>query len=227
MASAAVLSLASTTHAAGDFQGFYVGANAGYANAKSDVDITARNEALDALNLQIKGSTIFPLASSGFTGGFQVGYNHQINNFVFGLELGFNFGSLKAHASTTLTVTPTTDIARDALNDLDGIDGAVTGQALNVTTPLSVKRSNEILVAARTGFIVNNWMPYVKVGLSNAKIELGAASERLNGFLVGVGVETVLSDHVVVGGEWTTASYKSKNNVDLDRTQEFKIRLQN
>ena len=131
---------------------------------------------------------------------------------------------MKSDVSTTATITPTNGAAV-AFLQANGFPGAALNTAINVTETVSIKRSNEFLAAARAGFVVNGWMPYVKAGLSNAKFESGTASARLNGFLVGAGVETVLSDHVVVGGEWTTVNYKAKNGVDVGRTQEFKVRL--
>ena len=158
-------------------------------------------------------------SAHGFTGGVQAGYNHQIGNFVVGAEIGFNFGNL------------TNDYKFDA-NHFG-----------------STKRKNEFLAAARAGYVVNNWMPYIKAGISSAKFDASATqrntannanvnantSDRRTGFLIGAGVETVIADNFVVGAEWTTVKYKDSaikaqnatNGFTFsdNRTQEFKVRL--
>ncbi len=157
-------------------------------------------------------------SAHGFTGGVQAGYNHQFGNFVVGAEIGFNFGNLKN-------------------------DHKVDANNFGTT-----KRKNEFLAAARAGYVFNNWMPYIKAGISSAKFDTSATqsragnpnvttsrSERFTGFLIGAGVETIIADNFVVGAEWTTVKYKDfgvkAQNATAgfifndNRTQEFKVRL--
>lgn len=213
---ASVVALTATSAAVaseGNMQGFYVGANAGYATATADLKGTAFGAAV--------GNPAFRAGFRGFTGGFQAGYNHQINDFVIGLELGFNFGNLESAAR------------------------------LNAANNVVAKRKNEFLAAARLGYMINNWMPYIKAGISNFKAEAtgnvganangGGAAERFTvsgrstAFLVGAGVETAIADNFLVGLEYTTAKLKDLSytnaagntnlTVDGSRTHEVKVRL--
>jgi outer membrane immunogenic protein len=77
--------------------GFYVGANAGYGWGERSGDISAFSTGL-AIPAAVAGGTIpsfLGVRPEGFVGGGQVGYNWQVNNFVFGLEAdlqGSNIG---------------------------------------------------------------------------------------------------------------------------------------
>src|SRR6478752_745980 len=101
----AALSAARPAQADGIWSGFYVGANAGYAwgNAGNNLTIVdgpginchfcALGVGNDAGLVQTAGSPSFD--PKGFTGGVQLGYNWQTQNWVYGLEADFNAFSQK------------------------------------------------------------------------------------------------------------------------------------
>ena len=93
--------------AADEFKGFYVGANAGGAFGRFDVDTSpvfsptgyfaaTSTPAITAAS----GQKIKP---NGFTAGGQAGYNWQWESVVFGLE--WDFGKMDLSGSTTVTQT--------------------------------------------------------------------------------------------------------------------------
>ena len=80
----------------------------------------------------------------------------------------------------------------------------------------------DLTTAGRLGFAINNFLPYGKVGLINTSFDGG--SESHNALLLGAGLEAIVTDHIIVGGEWTTAEYENKSGNTL-RSHEFKARL--
>jgi outer membrane immunogenic protein len=77
--------------------GFYIGANVGYA--------WARSEHCDGANVDCSGGApTFPEADpSGAFGGLTVGYNYQTRNFVLGIEGDYNFAHMKNTTPGTAT----------------------------------------------------------------------------------------------------------------------------
>ena len=102
-----VLSAARPARADGIWSGFYVGANAGYAWGNADNNLTigdglginchfcAGGAGNDAGLVQAAGSPGYD--PKGFTGGVQLGYNWQAQNWVYGLEADFNAYSQRAN----------------------------------------------------------------------------------------------------------------------------------
>jgi outer membrane immunogenic protein len=79
--------------------GFYAGLNGGYTWGHQSVDPLVTSEACDnplgcpqILALLSTGRKISP---NGFTGGLQLGYNHQYGNVLFGLESDIDYLRLK------------------------------------------------------------------------------------------------------------------------------------
>src|SRR5262245_43572014 len=99
------LSAVRPAHADGIWSGFYIGSNAGYAwgTAPNNLSIAdgpginchfcAGGAGNDAGLVQAAGSPSFN--PKGFTGGAQLGYNWQAQNWVYGLEADFNAFSQK------------------------------------------------------------------------------------------------------------------------------------
>ncbi len=203
-ASAVALTVATGAMADSNFTGAYLGGNVGYGFGSLKVSddfgpITTNND----------------MSLTGFVGGLHGGYQHQLGMFVVGAEASANLSNTKGSGSLV-------------------VDGAAS-------TFVSVKRKNAFGLAARLGVAVNSWMVYTKLGWENAKFDfsssetIGAvttdakANKRVNAFVAGLGFETVVADHVMLGGEWTTSFYKSKkisdDAVKKLRIGDFKVRL--
>ena len=209
MIATSAVALAVTTSAMADsnFSGAYLGGNFGYGFGSAKITdslgpITTDNDA------SLKGAI----------GGLHGGYQHQFGMFVAGAEASANLSNTKGSQSLSV---------------------AAGGAAANQT--ISIKRKHAFGLAARLGVALNSWMVYTKLGWENAKFELkasetnagvtvsGKENKRSNAFVAGLGFETLVAKHMMVGAEWTTSFYKSKNITDDAlkklRIGDFKVRL--
>ena len=162
--------------AAVSWTGLYVGANAGYAFGKSSQQDTIQIADGD---YNVKGGMI----------GGAVGYNWQIQTYVYGLEADASFASLAGSSSLC-----------------------------GVTAHLCGTKSNALgTVRARGGLAVNNTLIYATGGLAVAQIKaydagfLSVAAQsgsavRL-GWTLGAGVEQKLDAHWSVKAEYLYASF--------------------
>ena len=99
--------IAAIPASAGDFKGFYIGANIGGSSGHSD----ASTSTIFSSTGYFATSSVPAIAAvgaqhpspSGFTGGGQAGYNFQHKSFVIGVET--DFGGLKLDDTTTGTAT--------------------------------------------------------------------------------------------------------------------------
>ena len=173
------------------WDGFYTGANVGggWAWARSNYDVTEA--------LLLDPSTSDSQGVSGVVGGFQLGYNWQTGNWVWGLEADFDFSSLR---SNTVVSVPFGFIGV-------GAAGATTGAAaaLNVTDRHSIDLPWFGTVLGRVGFTpASNWLLYATGGLAYGAINetdtltgpfflIGSHSLLQAGWAAGAGVEWALS----------------------------------
>jgi outer membrane immunogenic protein len=81
-----------------NWTGFYAGLNAGGDWAHVDPDYVSSSPGglpdLDEMNF-VRGFTNPSMKSAGFIGGAQIGYNHQVQNVVFGVEADMNYTGLR------------------------------------------------------------------------------------------------------------------------------------
>src|SRR5215472_8122951 len=93
--------------AADDFKGFYVGANAGGAFGRFDVDtspsFSPTGHFASTSTPAITAASAQQIKPNGFTAGGQAGYNFQWDNFVLGAEV--DFGRMDLSGATTVTQT--------------------------------------------------------------------------------------------------------------------------
>ena len=75
--------------------GWYVGGNAGGVWSRSDTTNAFVNGAAPIANQQAAAAASPRLDPDGFTGGGQVGYNHQVDRWLFGVEADANYFGLK------------------------------------------------------------------------------------------------------------------------------------
>ena len=144
--------------------GFYIGANIGGAWSHSTIT--------DA----ITGAT-FNTDNSGFIGGGQVGFNYQVNNFVFGVE-----------------------------GDIDGTSLSKTGPGIATafgTLQASASTDWMATLAGRVGIAFDRWLIYAKGGgawvqnsatLTNLTTGASVSGSNTNsGWMAGVGAEWAFS----------------------------------
>lgn len=179
LALALALSALATTAVANDTNGF----SGFYVGGNVGYGTASYKTAYDA-------NTSTDIAGKGVLGGLQIGYGKQfVNNFYTGLE------------------------ATGSLSGNKGSDRAGTFKA-------DVKRTNSFGVHVRPGYVFGNTLVAAKIGIESAALKFStrntatpandaSSNSRKTGFVVGAGIDTKVSDHVVVGLQGTQTFYKS------------------
>jgi len=158
-----------------NWAGPYIGAQVGASNSQSSYDTSGPSEHFD----QSKTKSIY---------GFQGGYNFSINDhFLIGAEASY----------------------------LNNFNDSFTTSAAQLTSNRSRNsRVNEIwTVAPRLAYISDKWLGFVKGGFASANFNffgVNTSSElktaefntRANGWILGLGAEYLLSDHISAGIEY-------------------------
>lgn len=190
--------------AAYSWTGFYVGGNAGAAWGSFDpISSTApctvaffcyfATTSIPAINA-VGAQSISP---SGFTGGFEAGYNWQASNIVFGVEGDIEAFSLKGSATAGPVVYPCCAPTTFTINSSASTNWLATARG-------------------RLGFAANNWLFYATGGAAftdlkanfNFSDTFGAANESASisgtrvGAVVGGGVEVGFWTHWSVKAEY-------------------------
>ena len=216
--SVAALSAALPAHAqVTNWTGFYLGANVGHAWGRSDTTSSANCTPPPDKNGYICTSTggfenAASVASTGggtasgtsAIGGFQTGYNWQIQNFVFGFE---------TDASATAISASRTASARYP----------VFGGGVSAGTPYTIQNTMDahwlMTARGRVGAAFANMMLYATGGLAAARVRLntsysddspaafiGAAPPTISkwkyGWAAGGGVEWALTRNISVKSEY-------------------------
>ena len=192
-ASAAVLTSAANAAMEGKhFTGFYVGGHLGYGSGKSE---WSTRDTRANVNYSRKAD----LGTRGILGGLHVGFGKEFGNKLYlGLEAFGNLSKTEGKANTTN--------ANDVLRT-------------------KATRKHEFGAALRPGFVCGNALLYVKAGISSAKwqyksdwttdlaaaAENGSSSKHRIGFVPGLGVSFMATDHVMVGLEATHTMYKKQS----------------
>jgi outer membrane immunogenic protein len=189
----------SAAHA--QWTGYYVGANGGYAWGQSDVEAsTTFSEtgyfAPDEVPL-VNQAGVGRIATNGFTGGFQGGYNWQSDAWVYGLEL--DFGLFDTDATRQIT-----ELYDPAYGGAFTIDQTVQTEWLATVRP-------------RVGYVVENLLIYATGGLAVTQLknqnefsdtygenahESAYASETQLGWTVGGGAEYLFADDWSIKAEY-------------------------
>ena len=154
-----------------DWSGFYVGAVAGYGWADS--------QHCDGSGCDLPGPDV---DSDGFMAGATLGYNHQFDQIVLGIEADYMFGSVDGS-------TPP--------GSIDGYGCGTTGCETNIDGLGTVR--------ARLGFAMDNFMPFVTGGVAIMDVEgvlnEGSSDTFINA-VAGAGLEYAFSDSITVKAEY-------------------------
>ncbi|CAN7604558.1 outer membrane beta-barrel protein [Bradyrhizobium sp. LjRoot220] len=165
-----------------NWTGFYIGGHAGYAWAPASY---THNETA-GVGGAIVTSVGYGPEPAGFTGGAQVGYQYQFSNrFVVGVEGAYSWFDQSASAAV-IAAPPRT-------------------RATTVGDIWSV--------AGRLGYAFGASLLYVKGGYANSELKfsntlnatgavLGQSSTRVDGFVVGTGLEYGFARNWSVAGEY-------------------------
>jgi outer membrane immunogenic protein len=165
-----------------DWSGFYVGANAGYGWGRDD----HADRLLPLGGFWTNGpagnfSGIQRINPRGGIFGGQAGYNWQLANWVFGLELAGDW------------------------SDLRRTDASIFFPGDSLTS-----RVESIFTATgRVGYALNNWLPYIKGGYAVGS-SLNH-SEWRSGYTVGAGLEYGITPNWTIGAEYAYMDFGSRN----------------
>jgi outer membrane immunogenic protein len=191
-----------------NWTGFYIGGNVGGAWGNFDPRtstvysddgwfVPSDIPAIDRVGIQSSKPT-------GFTGGFEAGYNWQSRNFVFGVEEDIDALSLSSGASS----------------------GALyPGYPFTFTVTSNISTTWLATVRGRLGYAVNNWLFFVTGGAAFTDLrgkfafsdtwdnkarnasESASFSDTKTGYAIGGGVEAGLWGNWSVKGEYLYANF--------------------
>lgn len=200
---AASLLLSSAAAFAGDWSGFYVGAEGGAQFNHSHFALPGDTN--DVLQKTSNDKT-------SFIGGGLVGYNFQADNIVYGVEGDIASGG-----------------GKNSVTACNAVDGCFVTTHDSFTTINNVKTSWTGRLRARLGFAADDMLFYAAAGYSygdDSKLSLVGLcytfatptiptiytfnrSKNLSGFNVGAGIERPISDHFVVRAEYVYDDFGS------------------
>jgi outer membrane immunogenic protein len=176
---------------AGNWTGFYIGAHVG--GAFGDVDWT---NVSDTTNLNYTTGDTLNHSPDGVLGGAQLGFDWQVANWVFGVEV----------AGSGLDFDETLPSPLGPAEELSAVD---------IQWALTA--------AARVGIAWENSLFYVKGGYAGAEIEtlnsdytgpvtVVTTEETHNGFVVGAGIEHQVGENVSVGLEYNYLDFGNQDH---------------
>jgi outer membrane immunogenic protein len=176
-----------------DWSGFYIGINGGGGWAQNDhSDLTPGGGFFTTGPGGAFGGTQRVNANGALFGG-QAGYNWQMSNWVFGLEVAGDGTNMRR--TDTSIFFPATDFLRSK------VDGIFTA-------------------TGRIGYAFNNWLPYIKGGYAGAQLHttnfdiLGDSldhSDWRSGYTIGAGLEYGITPNWTLGVEYAYMDFGSRN----------------
>jgi outer membrane immunogenic protein len=193
-----------------NWTGFYIGGFGGYKFAATDINLDLLGDwpLLQIGNaVSVLESRTTDLDTSGGEFGGLLGYNYQWNNWVFGLEVGGGYLWLRDSDETG--------------------NFFISGNEYSLKTAL--KTHYLVTFAPRIGYAFCKWLPYVTGGLAVGDIDFeqhlnaidvgvqqgGSTSETKAGWMVGGGLEYMITDHWRARAQY---QYVDLGSVDFDHT---------
>lgn len=185
-----------------NWQGLFVGGSLGGSWLNSSIDDTAYNP----VGYGVSTGSRSEANSVGVLGGLQVGYNLQSRNFVYGVQADLSWlGGAKSSVT-------------GSQNTSAGYYGGYAGQTTK-TSRLSALGT----VRARAGIDFGGTLPYITGGVAFGQIKnsysyngyfgQGSSSTKswTPGFVIGAGIEHMLTEHVSVVGEVLWVKFRDKS----------------
>jgi len=192
---------------AASWAGWYIGAHAGAAWQKSDVNSDATFLDLDSKSLIPFNSA--SISKTGFIGGGQIGYNWQHGNFVFGIEA--DGSGLSGRASATVGSDAATFKSRiDWLSTVRGRFGLAVGDTMAYMT-----------AGVAFGGVKNS----VTIFPGSLNEATYSSSKTKTGWAVGGGVEHMLSRNWTIGLEGLFVDL-GRSTINIDPVNSFQFNNQ-
>jgi outer membrane immunogenic protein len=170
---------ADPTVSAYDWSGFYLGAQGGYAFGDADHSFS-------------NGAPSDNSDPEGFFGGLHVGFNHQMDGFLLGLELDAE------------------------LADIDGSFNNLTGITSSGSTDINAQGSLRV----RAGLPMDRFLPYLTGGVALADVDYGGGpaggpccgySKTPLGYTIGAGLEFAITDALSTRIEYRFTDFGSES----------------
>ncbi|MPZ38673.1 MAG: outer membrane beta-barrel protein [Rhizobiales bacterium] len=181
-----------------NWTGFYIGANAGYVWGDADVTWTA---APGSVVPQIATAATGTIKTSAFTGGGQLGYNFQVNQFVVGLETDINYTDVSGSRSSVPIGFTNAMLSTVESNWLWTLRGRL-GLA-----------ADRVLLYATGGVAVANVEYYDQLGI--ATLQTNSSDSTRAGWTIGVGLEWALNHNWTVKAEYLYVDLGTVSYFDL------------
>ena len=178
-----------------NWTGWYLGLNGGYIWGNSTLtDVTGYNSA---------GSS-FSYKPRGFQGGGQIGYNWQINQFVFGLEgeLGYISWKKSAQYPPFVGVRGPNDSVAETTNGAFGVIAGRVGVAFD-----------RVLVFAKGGAIFTGIKnSFTDTDATGTTLVSGTDTSHRNGWTAGGGVEYAITRNWIARLEYAHYGFGTKSH---------------
>ncbi|MBP6010649.1 MAG: porin family protein [Alphaproteobacteria bacterium] len=180
---------------AGTWNGFYIGLNAGGAFGDTDWTNVSNTTGGGAGAINFAPGQTIDQSVDGVGGGAQLGYNYQMSNWLFGLEVGW---SALDYDETTLNTNPgdTNEFVTSEINWLAS-------------------------AALRAGWTWDNSVVYLKGGYAMTKVNTDhfdpgnlsySTDEDHSGWTAGAGIEHQIGDNVSVGLEYNYYDFGNQDH---------------
>jgi outer membrane immunogenic protein len=166
--------------------GFYVGGHAGYGWGKGDTSIGFIDSPVPFVGPAIAAGIVptpFSPDPDGFIGGFQLGYNYQVANWVLGFETDISFAGIGGSQTINTAVPAALPLTSTVTQDLDWF-GTIRGR-------LGWTGGNWLIYAtggAAYGHVKSSYLVDNTVGGGNI-LSTGSASDTKWGWTAGGGLE--------------------------------------
>lgn len=190
-----------------NWTGFYVGGFAGYKFGANDITLDLGGDWPQLTNFEgLEAANSRDVNLGGFEAGGLIGYNHQFNKWVVGIEA----------SAAYLWV--------DGSNHFDG----VTTQGNTYEGNTSLETHYLATIGPRIGYAFCKWLPYITGGVAFGDIDFqqeffipgtefsgqrGSSHQDQVGWMVGGGLEYAVTDHWRARGQY---QYVDLGSVDFD-----------
>lgn len=170
--------------------GFYAGGSLGFGSANYDIGATYDNP-----GIPLTASLNLPdLGAQGALFGLQAGYNYQMSsNWVIGAQIDAMGSNITNDTALSVVSGP---------NSITGNYDLTVSSMYTVSGRLGYLTSPNTMVYGLLGVTRGNFSGDYNLAVNAVPLAAGSYDFSLNGMAVGIGMETMLNDHLSLGVEY-------------------------